>query len=80
MSRKSQPKKVQLWTDRLSRFVKSEQTVRQFCRSKGISLPSFYQWKKKLATSDDSVAASAELLRCDEVNRKPPRQLGSPDR
>jgi len=58
MSRGPQPKKVQLWTDRLSRFVNSEQTVRQFCLSERISQASFYQWRKKLATSNDSVATS----------------------
>jgi len=42
----------------MSRFVKSEQTVRQFCLDEGVSLPSFYQWKKKLTASDDSIATS----------------------
>ena len=49
MPRGSNPIKVQLWTERLERFAQSGQTVVQFCRAEGVSQPSFYQWKKKLA-------------------------------
>lgn len=48
MSRGSRPQKVEEWTARLGRFGSSGQTVTQFCKSEGISQPSFYQWKKKL--------------------------------
>jgi hypothetical protein len=50
MSRGSKPSKVQQWKDRLDRQRKSGQTVSGFCRKEGISAPSFYQWKKKLAS------------------------------
>ncbi len=49
MSRGPKPAKVQQWTDRLERYQKSGQTVAGFCQKEGISTPSFYQWKKKLA-------------------------------
>ena len=61
MSRGPQPRKVQQWTDRLSRFVKSKQTVSQFCLSEGISQPSFYQWKKKLAANKDFALAGRTM-------------------
>ena len=48
MSRKSNPTKVQQWSDRLKRFEKSSETVTQFCKAEGVSQPSFYLWKKKL--------------------------------
>jgi len=43
MPRGSNPIKVQQW------FDQSSQTVAQFCQNEGVSQPSFYQWKKKLA-------------------------------
>ena len=39
---------ARLWQERLRRFDRSQMTVAQFCRSEGVSQPSFYQWKKKL--------------------------------
>ena len=49
MSLGSNPAKVRQWRDRLERYQKSGQTVARFCQKEGISAPSFYQWKKKLA-------------------------------
>jgi len=40
-----------LWRGRLARFQKSNLTVAEFCRQEGISNPSFYQWRKRLAKS-----------------------------
>lgn len=50
MARKSDPAKLRQWTRRLKRFAKSESTVATFCRSEGVSVASFYQWKRKLTT------------------------------
>ena len=47
-SRVSDPVKVQQWSERLSRFGDSGQTVAEFCRAERVSQPSFYQWKKTL--------------------------------
>ena len=51
MSRGSNPKKAEEWTSRLDRFAESSQTVAALCRSEGVSVPSFYHWKKKLLPS-----------------------------
>ena len=40
--------KVELWRERLARFETSEQSVAEFCRSLNCSVPSFYQWRRKL--------------------------------
>ena len=48
MSRGSNPTKVQQWSDRLSRFEESGQSVTQFCLAECVSQPSFYQWRRKL--------------------------------
>ncbi|TWU61730.1 IS66 family insertion sequence element accessory protein TnpA [Crateriforma spongiae] len=38
----------QAWIERLDRFKQADQTVAQFCATEGISVPSFYQWRRKL--------------------------------
>lgn len=58
--RPTSSEKLKLWSDRLSRFHVSGQTVAAFCRSEGFSQPSFYQWKKKLAAPRNN--NSAETL------------------
>ena len=38
-----------LWGERLERFGRTSQTVAQFCAAEGVSVPSFYVWKRTLA-------------------------------
>jgi transposase len=37
------------WTERLARFPASGLTPAQFCAQQGVSLPSFYAWRRRLA-------------------------------
>ena len=48
MPRSSSAAKVAEWTNRLERFAVSSLTAARFCQAEGVSLPSFYQWKRKL--------------------------------
>ncbi len=48
MLRGSDPAKCQQWAERLERFGKSGQGVAEFCRAEQVSVPSFYQWRRKL--------------------------------
>ena len=41
----------QTWAQRLQRFARSGLTAAQFCANEGLSLPSFYSWKRRLATA-----------------------------
>jgi transposase-like protein len=41
-----------VWGQRLRRFEKSRLTVAAFCRAEGVSAPSFYHWRKRLAERD----------------------------
>lgn len=41
------------WGERLERFKHSDQTVAQFCAAEGISVPSFYLWRRKLDPSPE---------------------------
>jgi|GEM_PF-6820322 len=54
MPRTPDPARRQLWQERFARFDTSGLTVAQFCRQEGVSPPSFYQWKKKLAASEST--------------------------
>jgi hypothetical protein len=52
------------WIDRLARFPTSGLSPAQFCAAEGISLPSFYAWKRRLAAetlrpADQAPAAEA---------------------
>ena len=49
MSLGSNPLKAREWADRFLRFDNAQQSVVEFCRSEGVSQPSFYAWRKKLA-------------------------------
>ena len=48
MPRSSNAAKVQEWVERLEQFQSSGLTAAKFCEAEGVSLPSFYQWKRKL--------------------------------
>src|SRR4051812_36976781 len=38
-----------VWGERLRRYERADQTVAEFCRQEGVSVPSFYQWRQRLA-------------------------------
>src|SRR5215831_10480175 len=38
----------QLWVERLARFPASGLRPAEFCAAEGVSLPSFYSWKRRL--------------------------------
>ena len=46
------------WVERLDRFRAAGQTVAAFCAAEGVSVPSFYVWKRTLAASAGDVRAS----------------------
>lgn len=45
------PRKADEWQQRLSKFQQSQLTIAAFCRQEGVSAPSFYLWRKRLALS-----------------------------
>jgi hypothetical protein len=50
--------KRQLWQQRLQRFQNSGLSVKDFCASEGVSVPSFYSWKRRLAPTAAGGCAS----------------------
>jgi transposase-like protein len=57
MGRKQNRGAERLWRSRLARYRKSGLTVAEFCRSEGVSNPSFYQWRKRLDEDSQSKRA-----------------------
>jgi hypothetical protein len=41
--------KAAVWRERLRRYERAEMTVAEFCQREGVSVASFYQWRKRLA-------------------------------
>jgi hypothetical protein len=49
MARRADQGAIAKWRDRLERFRSSQMSVAQFCQFEGVSQPSFYQWRRRLA-------------------------------
>ncbi len=48
--------KEELWRSRLCRFRSSGISVTRFCQREKVSVPSFYQWRKRLALEPEQKA------------------------
>jgi hypothetical protein len=48
------------WTERLARFPASGLTPAQFCAQQGVSLPSFYAWRRRLAAPATAAAPDSD--------------------
>lgn len=62
--------KEELWRSRLQRFQASGLSVTRFCEREQISMPSFYHWRKRLATpaaADSSLATTFVPVRLTQV-------------
>ena len=57
MARSSDPAKAAQWRQRLLRFDTSNLSVSRFCRREGVSVASFYHWRKQLAAPADMPSA-----------------------
>ena len=62
MSRRADGRKMAEWRGRFERFRRSGLSVIRFCLGEKVSVPSFYQWRKKLAArsaADTALTAAA---------------------
>lgn len=55
-------RKVRDWQRRMTRFEEARQSVAEFCRKEGVSAPSFYQWRKRLAQRPRAAAGTNGTL------------------
>jgi hypothetical protein len=60
MSRGADVRKRSEWLDRLRRFSRSNLSVSEFCRGEKVSVPSYYQWRRKLAEAMSEVDAGGQ--------------------
>lgn len=60
MSRGAHAGKRSEWLDRLRRFRRSNLSVIEFCRREKVSVPSYYQWRRKLADAMSEVDAGEQ--------------------
>ena len=67
MARRGSEAKRREWSARLRRYDRDRGTVAEFCDAERVSIPSFYQWRRKLAphtsTSADTAAEPARKRR-----------------
>ena len=60
MPRSAHVRKRSEWLDRLRRFRRANLSVSEFCRREKVSVPSYYQWRRKLAEATSEVGAAGE--------------------
>lgn len=48
MGRKTNLSGEAVWRRRLARFGRRNWTIAEFCRREGVSIPTFYHWRKRL--------------------------------
>jgi hypothetical protein len=53
----------QAWIDRLDRFDSAGLSIAQFCATEGVSLASFYLWKRRLTDQPESIPSAADAPR-----------------
>lgn len=71
MSRMTKPEPIQHWLDRLNRHAASQLTVAEFCEREAVSLPSFYQWKRRLTPRIESATKRRKNRRLRQSHAKP---------
>lgn len=54
--------KAALWRDRLGRQSRSGLPVGRFCLDEGVSVPSFYAWRKKLALAGPTSGSTPKSM------------------
>lgn len=52
MARAVDGRSVAAWRRRLGRYAKSGLTVAAFCRHEGVSVPTFYAWRKRIGMQE----------------------------
>lgn len=66
--------KAEFWGFVISEHHKSGLSVREFCRREGVSEPSFYQWRKKLASAGSTDSSTRQAITANE-NRSPENSI-----
>ena len=60
--RRSREETRQLWSERLARFAAAAQPIFAFCAAEGVSVNSFFRWKRRLADPAPAPAGGPRFL------------------
>jgi hypothetical protein len=63
MARKADEGLAAKWRRRLEEFERAGTPAARFCESEGVSLASFYHWRRRLASSDGAAGAKTPRSR-----------------
>jgi hypothetical protein len=75
VTRTKQPKRRELWRQRIAQQENSGQTVRVFCRERKLSEHSFYWWRRQLSSSAEQPIRFALVeTATPTIETHPPRQ------
>ena len=58
-SRRTDPELERTWRGRIAAWAGSGLSGREFCRSRGLSEPSFYAWRRELRARDAAAGSSS---------------------
>jgi transposase-like protein len=61
----------EVWSERLRQFSHSGLTVAAFCQRERVSVPSFYQWRRKLTEFADGRFGTRQTQRNAQPRRSP---------
>lgn len=76
MVRGADSPKWSVWRERMTRFDLSTAKVAEFCAAEGVSVASFYAWRRKLTEASASTAQPATTPKVASSRAAPPfRQL-----
>jgi len=62
MARTADPSRAAQWRKRVARFESLSLSVARFCQREGISVASFYYWRKKLAEQSPAPGLSGRTV------------------
>lgn len=69
MARRADQRKVAEWRGRFERFRRGGLSVARFCAVERVSVPSFYQWRKKLQHSPTMVHSALVPSGASDIGR-----------
>ena len=61
MSKLTPDQRRSIWKERLDRFQSTQLTAAEFCKREGVSTPTFYAWKKRLAMDQSDVPIQSHI-------------------
>ena len=71
---KRSAEKAEFWRMVLDEQQQSGLTAKAFCQQQGVSVPSFYAWRRRLQKMDEPTGGNGRLVPVTVVEALPPKQ------